>query len=121
MAKVTVVGATSWGITLGMTLAHKGVGVYLWVRTEEESTRLKNGGINSAAVADVTFPPEVSKCHFASMSFIVNSMICSKPLMAFATSGNSPVPPMIFLINSICSSTDIETTHVGYHQSCIKM
>ncbi|MCX8126740.1 MAG: NAD(P)-dependent glycerol-3-phosphate dehydrogenase, partial [Dehalococcoidia bacterium] len=46
MTKATIVGTTSWGITLGGVLAGKGYHVDIWARTEAEandSTRKHNG------------------------------------------------------------------------------
>jgi len=48
MPKVSVIGTTSWGMTLGTILAHKGLKVGLWARTEKEATDLKNTGFRSS-------------------------------------------------------------------------
>jgi glycerol-3-phosphate dehydrogenase (NAD(P)+) len=48
MPKVSVVGTTSWGITLGIILAHKGLKVGLLARTEKEAQDLKNSGLKSS-------------------------------------------------------------------------
>ncbi|MFC2011229.1 NAD(P)H-dependent glycerol-3-phosphate dehydrogenase [Chloroflexota bacterium] len=60
MPKVAIVGTTSWGITLGVVLAHKGLEVKLWARTEQEATETRNAGPNPALVLGVNFPPQLS-------------------------------------------------------------
>jgi glycerol-3-phosphate dehydrogenase (NAD(P)+) len=45
MPKVTIIGTTSWGMTLGTILARKGLQVGLLARTEKESTDLKANGL----------------------------------------------------------------------------
>ncbi len=42
-----------------MVLAHKGLEVRLWARTEEEANRLKNKGTESNLLPDVFFPPQL--------------------------------------------------------------
>ncbi len=42
MPKVSIVGTTSWGMTLGTILAKKGFKVDVWARTKEEASNLKN-------------------------------------------------------------------------------
>jgi glycerol-3-phosphate dehydrogenase (NAD(P)+) len=60
MSKIAIVGTTSWGITLGVVLAGKGLGVSLWARTEEEASRLREKGASSLGLPDITFPPHLS-------------------------------------------------------------
>ncbi|PKH45817.1 glycerol-3-phosphate dehydrogenase (NAD(P)(+)) [Dehalococcoides mccartyi] len=40
MSKVCIIGTTTWGITLGTIIAHKGREVMLWARTEDEAVLL---------------------------------------------------------------------------------
>ena len=56
MAKVGVVGTTSWGTTLAIILARRGVDVCLWARTEEEAERLRAENQNSRLLPCVEFP-----------------------------------------------------------------
>ena len=58
MPKVAIIGTTSWGITLGMVLANKGLGVWLWARTEEEAGHLIEKGPDSHRMPGITFPPQ---------------------------------------------------------------
>ena len=60
MATVGVVGTTSWGTTLGIVLARKGVDVALWARTEAEASRIRQDGQNLRFVPGVDFPPCLS-------------------------------------------------------------
>ncbi len=60
MPKVAIIGTTTWGTTLGVVLARKGLQVRLWARTEQEATELKNVGPNPFLLSGVTFPPQLS-------------------------------------------------------------
>jgi len=60
MSNVAIIGTTSWGTTLGVVLARKGVNVRLWARTEQEATELRNAGTNPKVVPNVAFPPQLS-------------------------------------------------------------
>jgi glycerol-3-phosphate dehydrogenase (NAD(P)+) len=42
MPKIAIIGTTSWGKTLGVVLANKGLEVVLWARSEAEATELRN-------------------------------------------------------------------------------
>ncbi len=50
MSKVAIIGTTTWGITLGVVLAKKGLQVRLWARTEEEAAKLRDIGSNPAVM-----------------------------------------------------------------------
>jgi len=39
MLKIAIIGTTSWGTTLGMVIAQKGIQVRLWARTKKEATQ----------------------------------------------------------------------------------
>ncbi len=60
MLKVAIIGTTTWGITLGMVLANKGLQVRLWARTEEEADKLKNNGPDPHLLPDIVFPPQLT-------------------------------------------------------------
>ncbi|MBI4283432.1 MAG: NAD(P)-dependent glycerol-3-phosphate dehydrogenase, partial [Chloroflexi bacterium] len=60
MPKIAIIGTTSWGITLGIVLANKGLEVKLWARTEQEATELTNAGPNPALLPGAVFPPRLS-------------------------------------------------------------
>lgn len=60
MPKIAIIGTTTWGMTLGTILAHKGLQVRLWARTEQEAARLKSGGPNPALPHSITFPSRLS-------------------------------------------------------------
>jgi len=60
MPNVAVIGTTAWGITLGVVLAHKGLSVRLWARTEAEATKLSNDGLNTGESPHVPFPPQLT-------------------------------------------------------------
>jgi glycerol-3-phosphate dehydrogenase (NAD(P)+) len=48
MPKVSIVGTTSWGVTLGIILARKGLKISLLARTEKEAVDLQNTGLRSS-------------------------------------------------------------------------
>ncbi len=60
MLKIAIIGTTTWGKTLGMVLARKGLQVELWARTEEETAKLRSAGPNPAMLPSITFPPQLS-------------------------------------------------------------
>ncbi len=60
MPKIAIIGTTSWGITLGVTLAHKGQQVKLWARTAQEATELTNAGLKPTLASGVDFPSKLS-------------------------------------------------------------
>jgi glycerol-3-phosphate dehydrogenase (NAD(P)+) len=47
MPKITVVGTTAWGMTIGVILANKGTKVDLLARTQKEAVDLHNTGLKS--------------------------------------------------------------------------
>jgi len=59
MPKVAIIGTTTWGITLGVVVARKGLQVRLWARTEQEATELRNARYNPALLSDVVLPPQL--------------------------------------------------------------
>ena len=60
MPKIAIIGTTTWGMTLGVVLAKKGLEVRLWARTEQEATELRNAGPNPTLLPDIAFPPHLS-------------------------------------------------------------
>jgi glycerol-3-phosphate dehydrogenase (NAD(P)+) len=61
MQKVAVIGTTSWGVTLSVLLAKKGIEVRLWARTQREANKLRKSGSNR--FPDVIFPPGITITH----------------------------------------------------------
>ena len=66
MPKIAIVGTTSWGITLGMVSAYKGLQVKLWARTEREANKLRKGKPNPILLNNISFPPQLSITHLVS-------------------------------------------------------
>jgi len=58
--KVAIVGTTSWGTTLGMMLARRGIEVALWARTQGEAERLTQERENTARLPGIPFPERLS-------------------------------------------------------------
>ena len=51
-----IIGTSSWGTTLGIMLAGKGLGVTLWARTEEEAETLNRERLNSRHLPGFALP-----------------------------------------------------------------
>jgi len=60
MQKSTIIGTTSWGITLGLLLAGKGHDVRLWARTEREARHLREKGLNQERFEGLVLPENIS-------------------------------------------------------------
>jgi len=60
MPKIAIIGTTTWGVTLGMVSARKGLQVNVWARTEREANELTNAGPNPTLLPGVAFPPQLS-------------------------------------------------------------
>ena len=56
MAKVSVIGTTSWGTTLAIILANNGADVLLWARTGEEAQALEGPRENLGLLPGASFP-----------------------------------------------------------------
>ena len=60
MAKIGVAGTTSWGTTLAIVMAQKGLEVGLWARTEDEAAQLRADGENQRLLPGARLPPGVA-------------------------------------------------------------
>jgi glycerol-3-phosphate dehydrogenase (NAD(P)+) len=56
LQRVAVIGTGSWGTTLAVLLAQKGLPVTLWARTQDEAERLQAARENPAFVPGLIFP-----------------------------------------------------------------
>ena len=56
MDKVTIIGATTWGTTLGMIIAQNGIPVVLGTRTQDEADELNSKRENSRFLSGFVFP-----------------------------------------------------------------
>lgn len=54
--KVCIIGTTSWGTTLAVMLARRGIDVALWARTADEAERLGRERVNTARLPGIVFP-----------------------------------------------------------------
>ena len=59
MPKIAIIGTTTWGVTLGIVLADKGLQVKIWARTEREAAELTDGGPNPGLSTAVSLPPKL--------------------------------------------------------------
>ena len=60
MAKVTVIGATTWGTTLGIILARKSTQVVILARTIAEASQLQSDRQNVRFLPEMTFPDSMT-------------------------------------------------------------
>ena len=59
MQKIAIIGTTSWGITLSLLLANKGLEVRLWARTEREASKLRKKGPDPDRFTEVSLPQQI--------------------------------------------------------------
>ena len=59
-AAIAIVGATTWGTTLGIILARRRIPVTLLARTAAEASRLDSDRENRRFLPDLPFPPDLS-------------------------------------------------------------
>jgi glycerol-3-phosphate dehydrogenase (NAD(P)+) len=80
MPSIAIIGTTSWGMTLGVVLANKGLDVRLWARTAKEADKLKARGPDPHILPGVTFPPQLSVTSSLSEALTyVNAIILAVP------------------------------------------
>ena len=60
MAKIAVIGTTTWGMTLSYIQAKKGLDVCLWARTAEEAETITLKGGSHGKLKDITFPKNLT-------------------------------------------------------------
>ncbi len=60
MSRLAIIGATTWGATLAVTLALKGRDVRLLARTEEEAGKLQRNELYSLPLPDNKFPAGIT-------------------------------------------------------------
>ncbi|MBI4300077.1 MAG: NAD(P)-dependent glycerol-3-phosphate dehydrogenase [Chloroflexi bacterium] len=59
MAKIAVIGTTTWGLTLGIILARNGREVSVLARREEEAATLTTAKMSPDKLPGITFPPNL--------------------------------------------------------------
>jgi len=59
MQKIAVIGTTTWGITLAILLANKGIEVRLWARTQKEANKIRKKGFDSTRLPGVILPEQI--------------------------------------------------------------
>ena len=60
MARIGVIGTTSWGITLAVLLARNDYAVKLWARSENEAQKLRTKGPSSTALEGIALPANLT-------------------------------------------------------------
>jgi glycerol-3-phosphate dehydrogenase (NAD(P)+) len=58
MSEVAIIGTTTWGTTLALVLASKGLQVSLWARTKQEAAKLKNS--SNPGLLSIAHPESLS-------------------------------------------------------------
>lgn len=72
---ITVIGTTTWGTTLSILLARKGISVKLWARTEREAEELNKRRENPYLLPGIPFPPLLSVTHSLEEAFSNSNII----------------------------------------------
>ena len=75
MDKVTIIGTTTWGTTLGIILARKSIPVTLLARTTNESQQLQTDGENSRFLPGTPFPGPLTVSHDLEQSLKGTGMV----------------------------------------------
>jgi len=75
LTKVAVIGTTSWGTTLAVMLARKGLDVSLWARTENESAKLNQERQNQRFLPETVFPKSMNATHSLEEALYMANMI----------------------------------------------
>ena len=104
MPKVGVVGTTSWGTTLGVIIARRGIDVGVWARTEAEATALEAARENMRFLPGVPFPASLSvspspriALHGAELVLIV---VPSRAFRANVRRVRDALPPRAILVSA---------------------
>lgn len=110
MAEVAVVGATTWGKTVGLLLAQKGISVNILARTEAKTTELKNQ--HRERISDKGVPEQV--CFTSNIKEALSGVefvICAVPAQSMRQSISSVrdyVTPHMILV-SLAKGLEAET------------
>jgi glycerol-3-phosphate dehydrogenase (NAD(P)+) len=75
MARIGVIGTTSWGITLAVLMARNNYTVKLWARTEEEAKRLRSKGPSSPALEGVELPENLEVTSSIKETMLLSSAV----------------------------------------------
>ncbi len=75
MAKIGVVGTTTWGTTLAIIAAREAVDVYLWARSEDEAAQLRSAGENSRFLPGSRFPASLTVTASAEEAFSDSELV----------------------------------------------
>ncbi len=96
MPKAAIIGTTSWGTTLGVVLARRGMHVKLWARTEEEAREMNQARENRALLAGVSFPHRLSatpSMEEALGGALIEALGYGVPCVATDTGGTAEIVP----------------------------
>jgi len=75
MARIGVIGTTSWGITLAVLLARNKYDVKLWARSESEAKVLSTEGPSSPALEGIAFPPNLTVTYSLKNALLLTSAV----------------------------------------------
>ena len=104
MPKVGIVGTTTWGTTLAVILARRGVDVRLWARTRPEADALAAARQNARFLPGVAFPPTLSvsaseREAFADAELVIIA-VPSQALRANARRVGAAFPPDAIIVSA---------------------
>ena len=91
--KVTVIGTTSWGITLACLIANKNISVDIWARTKNEAQSIQNDREDKKHLPGITLPKSITINHD------LESCIKNSKYILLAVPSHSFRDNMINLIN----------------------
>ena len=75
MARIGVIGTTSWGTTLAMLAESAGADVTLWARSEGEAAALRSEGENRRFLPNVKLPPSINITSSSSKAFNESDLV----------------------------------------------
>ncbi len=75
MARVGIIGTTSWGITLAILMARNNYTVKLWARSEEEAQQLRTKGPASPALEGISLPSNLEVTSSIKETMLLSSAV----------------------------------------------
>ena len=110
MTKIAIIGTTSWGITLAIMLAQKGLQVNLWARTEREASELRDKGPNQGQFPDTVFPSQlIVTSHLSEALADVKAVILVVPSQSMRQNIELVAPHLAKSMLIISASKGLET------------
>ncbi|MBI4497011.1 MAG: NAD(P)-dependent glycerol-3-phosphate dehydrogenase [Chloroflexi bacterium] len=113
MAQIAVVGTTSWGTTLGLLVARKGLPTYLWARRRDEADRLTADGEHRRFLPGIPFPATLTVTADAAAALhdahLVILAVPSQTMRANLRAIRDALPPTAILL-SVAKGLEVGTS-----------